>query len=92
MEVFNGRNSPEIFREYHRWLYWITDVFLPMIDSEKGDFLFLPYEGGILDQPYQTMQILTCIQSCYREVQHEKIKRMQKNSPASPTRRKRPHR
>jgi len=65
-----------------------------MIDSEKGDFRFLPCEGGMLDQPYQTMQILNVIQGCYREIQHDKVKKMQqKSSAASATnRRRRPRR
>ncbi len=71
-EVFNGRRSEEIYSEYRHWLFYVVHVFLPMIDSETGDYLHLPYEGAMTDQPYVTMKILNCIQDAYREVLKEK--------------------
>ena len=51
-----------------------------MIDSEKGDYLHLPYEGELMDQPYMTMRILNCIQDCYREIVHERMQQRLKQN------------
>lgn len=59
------------------------DLFLPGCDGDNGNFLHLPEEGGMLDQPYMTMQILRAIQGCYQEYLHEKIQKMQSKKPAS---------
>lgn len=74
--IFNAEYEEEIFKEYGDWRIWITNIFLPLIDTEKGDFRFLPYEGTILDQGFISMAILYVIQSTYRRVQNDKIKRM----------------
>jgi hypothetical protein len=31
---------------------YITDIYLPICNSDSGDFRELPFLGGILDQPY----------------------------------------
>lgn len=54
---------------------YITDMFLPICDSETGDFRTLPFQGGVTDQPYMTMQILKIIQTEYRRHMNEKLKR-----------------
>jgi hypothetical protein len=72
--VFEGRYSPELYREYGRWLCWITDVYLPVCDSETGDFRMLPFPGGIMDQPYMSMQIIRLIQLNYRKHLNEKMR------------------
>lgn len=81
-EVFLNRYSPELFDEYREWLPFIVDIYAPIRNSENGDFLHLPFEGSIMDQPYQTMQILKEIQNTYRDVVREvneaKIKNAQK--------------
>lgn len=64
--VFNGKYNVELYSEYGRWLPFITDVFLPICDSEHGDFISLPFDGSVMEQPYQTMQILRLIQLNYR--------------------------
>ena len=77
-EVFNGRRNEELFREYGHYLFYITDIFLPSINSDNGDFLHLPFPGSVMDQPYMSMQILKLIQLNYRKVlssKMEKIKR-----------------
>lgn len=73
-EVFNGRYCQEIYRDYGKWLPYITTIFLPIIDSEHGDFIHLPLEGGILDQPYMTMSLLRVIQNTYRKILNERMK------------------
>lgn len=46
-EVFNGRYDPELYAEYGHWLMYITDIFLPICDSDSGDFRVLPFSGGV---------------------------------------------
>lgn len=53
---------------------YITDIYLPICDSDTGDFRTLPFPGGVLDQPYMTMQILKIIQVEYRKIQKSKMK------------------
>ena len=53
---------------------YITDFYLPICDSDTGDFRTLPFPGGVLDQPYMTMQILKVIQAEYRKNMKERIK------------------
>ena len=53
---------------------YITDFFLPICDSDTGDFRTLPFPGGVLDQPYMTMQVLKTIQGEYRKHLKEKMK------------------
>lgn len=57
---------------------YITDFFLPICDSDTGDFKILPFPGGVLDQPYMTMQVLKIIQSEYRKHLNERVKSMKK--------------
>ena len=57
---------------------YITDVYLPICDSDSGDFRVLPFPGGILDQPYMTMQVLKVIQAEYRKHLNEKAQRLSK--------------
>ena len=45
---------------------YITDIFLPIVDSETGDWRHLPFPGSMMDQPYMTMQILKLIQLNFR--------------------------
>ena len=45
--------------ECGRWLLYITDIFLPIVDSETGDWRHLPFHGSMIDQPYMTMQLKT---------------------------------
>ena len=73
--MFNGRYSPEICNEYREWLPYINDIYLPICDSETGDFRTLPFEGSIMEQPYMTMNILKLIQLNYRKVLSDKIKK-----------------
>lgn len=78
-EIFNGRYDEELFNEYSEWIPFIVDVFLPLIDSEKGDFIHLPFTGGLSEQGYVTMNILKIIQGTYRKVQSDRLtKKMKK--------------
>lgn len=58
---------------------YITDFFLPICDSDTGDFRVLPFPEGILDQPYMTMQVLKVIQAEYRKHLSEKTKGMNRS-------------
>ena len=57
---------------------YITDFFLPICDSDTGDFKILHFPGGVLDQPYMTMQVLKIIQGEYRKHLIEKNKSLVK--------------
>ena len=79
--MFNGRYDAELFREYGRWLGYITDVYLPICDTETGDFRMLPFNGCIMDQPYMSMQILRLVQMNYRKHLNDNIKKIQAKTP-----------
>jgi len=84
-----------VFKDYGKWKRYIVDIFLPIVNSENGDLLSLPFEGGIMHQPYMTMQIITCIQIEFRKylsAQRKKMFAKQGNGPASARRRPHPHR
>ena len=55
---------------------YITDIFLPVCDSETGDFRTLPFPGGVLEQPYMTLQVLKVIQAEYRRHLNEKVSKI----------------
>ena len=57
---------------------YITDMYLPICDSDSGDLRVLPFPGGILDQPYMTMQILKVIQMEYRKNLNDKVKNLKR--------------
>lgn len=76
-EVFAGRysESNEICTAYRRWIPYITQLYLPICDSETGDFRSLPFPGTISDQPAWTMELLKLIQLNYRIAIRESLKR-----------------
>lgn len=76
--VFEGKVDKEIYNERRKWLPWIQDVFLPLCDSEHGDFLHYPYGGSLLEQPYVTMQVLRLIQLNYKQVLHKQMEEAMK--------------
>lgn len=55
-------------------------MFLVMVDSETGDFRHLLVEGGVLDQPFMTFNILRYIQSVYRRVMDDRRKKLKMKS------------
>ena len=61
-----------IMEECGRWLLYLTDIFLPIVDSETGDWRHLPFPGSMMDQPYMTMQILKLMQLNFRKHLSEK--------------------
>ncbi len=71
-----GRNSQLLYKECSKWIPYVTDLYLPIADSETGDFRTLPFEGSISDQPYMTMQVLKLIQLNYRRHLNEKMKKL----------------
>ena len=74
--MFAGRNSTLIFREHGRLLSYVTDLFLPIVDSETGDLRSLPFPGAATDQPYMTMQVIKLIQLNYRKHLADKMKKI----------------
>ena len=69
-----------MFKAYGRWLPYITDIFLPICNSENGDFLAFPFSGSYMEQPYMTMQILNVVQSAYRQVLSAKVEKIKAES------------
>jgi len=78
-----------MFREYGRWLPYITDIFLPICESEHGDLLHLPFPGSLMDQPYMTMQVVLLVQAAYKSALSEKIEKMRAKPNGSPAARRR---
>ena len=74
--MFNGHFNTELYKEYGRWLCYITDIFMPICDSETGDFRTMPFSGPVTDQPYMTMQIIRLVQMNYRKHLDEKMKKI----------------
>lgn len=74
--IFKSEYDEELFTEYKDWKLWITNIFLPIIDTEKGDFRSFPYEGTVLEQGFISMEILYLIQSTYRKVQYQNMKKL----------------
>jgi len=54
---------------------FITRIYLPLIDSENGDFRHYPYGDVLMDQPACTMELLKLIQLNYRIALHDKMKK-----------------
>lgn len=80
--LFLRQYDEEIFSEYKEWLYYVTDIYAPIRDSETGDFRHLPFPGSLMEQPYKSLLILKCIQNAYREVCSEKQKQLLQNAKA----------
>lgn len=74
--MFQGRRNDELYREYGRWLPYITDVFLPLCNSENGDLMSMPFPGSLMDQPYMTMQVLLVIQGAFKKVLSDRVEKM----------------
>lgn len=71
-----------MFREYSRWLPYIVDLFLPICNSENGDFMTMPFDGSLAEQPYMTMQILLLIQNNFKQMLSEKVEKMKAKAAA----------
>lgn len=78
--MFNGRfrADNEDCLSYAKWLPYIVNLYLPLCDSETGDYRHLPFPGSWVEQPAATMEILRVIQLGYRKVIAEEIKRGRK--------------
>lgn len=63
-------------------------MFLPICNSENGDFIMLPFSGSLMDQPYMTMQILLVIQSAFRQVLSARMEKIKAGNRGSARRRK----
>lgn len=74
--MFAGRNNKLIFKECGKWLSYITDLFLPIVDTETGDLRSLPFPGSAADQPYMSMQVIKLIQLNYRKHLADKMKKL----------------
>jgi len=75
-EIFAGRYSPvnEICLEYAKWIPAVINLYLPIVDSESGDFRHLPFPGALSEQPHVTMELLRIIQLAYRTEVQRRLK------------------
>jgi len=69
-------------------LPYITDIFTAIVDSETGDFRFLPFPGSLMDQPYMTMNILKTIQETFRADRAEKMEKIKAGTAGGSRRRR----
>lgn len=76
-ELFSGRYRPdnEICVEYARWIPAIVHLYLPIADSENGDFRHLPFPGSLADQPHVTMELLRIVQMQFRAAIQDQMKK-----------------
>lgn len=51
-------------------------MFLACVDRENGNLLNLPCEGGILGQPWKTMQVFEFLQSIFIERVRKHLERL----------------
>lgn len=45
----------------------VVQAFLGAVNRENGTLVHLPYAGGVLEQPYKTMQVFSLLQSIFIE-------------------------
>lgn len=57
----------EMFFEYKEWIPYVTDLALPLINSETGDLLRLPFSGSLMEQPSKTMRLVYIVQATFKE-------------------------
>lgn len=76
--MFSGNSNPETLQEVSEWVFWITNVVMPILDTENGDFRQLPFPGSIIDQPYASFEICKLIQLNYRIHLNNRMKKLKK--------------
>lgn len=47
------------------------------LDYKTGSFLHMPYDGGLMKQPYRTMKIWQIVQGCFIEHVGKEISKIQ---------------
>jgi hypothetical protein len=57
----------------------VIKLYLSVVDSENGAMHVLPYEGGLLNQPWRTMQVFEVIQSKFQQRLKEENESMERN-------------
>ena len=73
--IFNGGsiNDPLIVPFYVKWKWWF-DIFSRCLGREGGDYVQLPCQGSVIDQPYRTMMILDFMRELYAIHSQERLK------------------
>jgi len=49
----------------------IVQLYLLAVNGDNGSMQALPYEGGLLEQPWRTMQVFEALQGKFCERLHE---------------------
>lgn len=65
---------PEL-KDAHRKYKILFDVFEVCVDARYGNFLHLPFSGGVMDQGAKTMECLSYIRSLFREKTADDMRR-----------------
>lgn len=69
-QIYFYGGNPECDSEIRTaWIKWrtIINAFLSCVDARYGNFIFLPFEGGIFEQPVKTMSVFELLRGLYRE-------------------------
>ena len=72
--IFGAKPDPQTLKANPLITYLVSEVYLEICDSEKGDYLHFPFEGSIMEQPYWTMRVLDLIRLNYKLTMGEKRK------------------
>lgn len=63
----NPYNDPEIKEVWQNKWELFFEVFLLCIDARYGNFLRMPFEVSVFEQPRKTIQVFFLLQNLYRE-------------------------
>lgn len=61
----------------HKW-QGLVRLFLLVVDRDNGQLGALPYSGGLLDQPWKTMQAFELLQVVFCEKLAEEMKKAER--------------
>lgn len=65
--IFNGGMLDREVEGYAKKWAVFFKLFYTAIERKTGSFLHLPFEGGVMEQPAKTMEILRYLQSLWIE-------------------------
>lgn len=67
LTLFNGGMPDREIEGYTKKWALIFKLFYTAIERKTGSFLHLPFDGGVMEQPAKTMEILRFLQSLWIE-------------------------
>lgn len=79
--TYKGWKKSKASTSYTILLQNIVDLFSMVVGLEHGDMYCLPYDGGVMDQPYKTLLCWAACRTMWIKVladkQKEEMKRME---------------